>query len=222
MLYIVPTRGRPHKAVELMEEWRRVTAFADLLFVIDSDDPYLTQYASEIVSRGFKYFLIEPMGSGMVAPLNFAAVSDARFHDTVGFMGDDHRPRTDRWDEKLRDAIRGKLFAYGDDLVQRRVLPTAILMSSRVVSALGFMAPPQLKHLYVDNYWRELGRQTNSLVYVPEVIIEHVHPITGKTEWDDEYRRVNDGAMYAHDANAYAALLETQLPRDVETIRSLM
>jgi len=45
-----------------------------------------------------------------------------------------------------------------------------------------------------------LGEDLGNLAYLPQVIIEHCHPIAGKAEWDEGYRTVNDREVYSFDA----------------------
>jgi hypothetical protein len=120
-------------------------------------------------------------------------------------MGDDHMPRTVGWDAAYLEALRelGTGLVYGNDLLQGSSLPTQVAMTTDIVRALGYMAPPDLTHLYVDNFWRDLGRSAGCLRYLPDVIVEHRHPAAGKAQWDAGYARVNNSAMYEHDATAY-------------------
>jgi hypothetical protein len=76
-------------------------------------------------------------------------------------------------------------------------------MQSRMIKALGFMAPPAMRHLYLDNFWKELGEAVGGLVYLPDVIIEHLHPVNGKAEWDERYRAVNAPDKDAADRQAW-------------------
>jgi len=39
----------------------------------------------------------------------------------------------------------------------------------------------------------------NALRYIPEVVLEHLHPVAGKAEWDDQYREVNAPEVYSAD-----------------------
>jgi hypothetical protein len=62
-----------------------------------------------------------------------------------------------------------------------------------------------------------LGKDLNALRYIPEVVLEHLHPIAGKAEWDEGYKDVNAQEIYSADkkafddylaSNAYSKLLE--------------
>jgi hypothetical protein len=190
---IVPTRGRPQNAARLQQAFKDTESLnATLVLVVDGDDPELPSYR-DALTDGVLITFPGPTGTGMVQALNWAAALIAPQYDALGFMGDDHLPRTAGWDAHVLGALSGPWphVVYGNDLFQGERLPTAAFLPSRVVRALGFMAPPVLRHLYVDNFWLDLGTQLGGLRYLPEVVIEHIHPAAGKTAMDGRYAAVN-------------------------------
>ena len=88
---------------------------------------------------------------------------------------------------------------YGNDLLQGEHLATAVGMTGNIVKALGGMTPPNMINLYLDNFWMKLGNDLGALRYLPNVVIEHLHPIAGKAEWDEGYRAVNAEDVYSAD-----------------------
>jgi hypothetical protein len=209
MVYLVPSRGRPENARALITAWRTTRAGAALVFVVDEDDPDGYKYINvveELALPGVRVlFVPKPSRRGMVEGLNLAAVRECWSYEYVGFMGDDHRPRTTHWDLCFENEFKRSMYLllYGDDLVQRSNLPTAVVMRAEVIQRLGFMAPPPLQHMYVDNYWRALG-EPNRIKFMPEVTIEHVHPIGGSVPWDEGYLLVNNGAVYDADGKVFS------------------
>ena len=129
----------------------------------------------------------------MNGTLNLVANKYADKYETIFFLGDDHLVKTPSWDEYLTKAIAAKGYglAYGNDLLQKQNLATAVMMSTNIIRAVGYMAPPKLVHLFMDNYWMILGQRLGTLWYFDNVIIEHLHPIAGKTSWDEQYMEVN-------------------------------
>lgn len=203
MLVIVPTRGRPQNAARLAKAFEETESLnAELVFVADHDDPELIAYHTAaprlLVYRG-------ETGKGLVPALNWAAGLYTDLYDHLGFMGDDHRPRTVGWDAHVLGALdtHQPRVVYGNDLLQGEALPTAAFMPSRLVRALGFMAPPVLRHLYVDNFWLELGRSLGGLRYLPGVVIEHIHPAAGKAPMDERYAAVNAAEADLSDRRAW-------------------
>lgn len=213
---IVPTRGRPDKALELSRVIDETSTTTDLIFGLDDDDPELLNYIEAV---GHNTFDVAPRG-GMNATLNNIARRAAWAYDFLAFMGDDHRPRTRNWDGLLIESISDFNYgiAYGNDLIQGENLPTAVLMDSRIVRKLGFMAPPEQRHLYLDDFWRDLGKSLGTLRYNPQVIIEHMHFSVGKSEQDALYAEVNSNDMYDHDRVAYEKYRAEQFDADVDKI----
>lgn len=199
LVIIVPSRGRPGNVAALLDAWDTTAAggFADLVVAVDDDDPRLEQYL-ELELPAWCVMRVGPRRR-LGPTLNEVALEQ---HDPfVGFLGDDHRPRSLRWDERLVAALHDRELAvvYGNDLVQGAALPTAVALDRRIVVELGYMVPPGMLHLYLDNYWKLLGERLGTLTYLADVIIEHAHPTAGRAEWDDGYRENNAPELYAAD-----------------------
>lgn len=198
------------------------TADTQLVVALDDDDPTKGEYPDGPT------IWTAPSGS-MVEALNAAASAYAggifgmQPPFAIGFMGDDHRPRTKGWDQQYLDALRdlGTGIVYGNDLLQRQALPTQCAMTADIVRALGYMAPPSLTHMYVDNFWLALGAATDCIRYLPDVVVEHLHPAAGKAAWDEGYVRVNDPSMYSKDGTVFAEYVCETLPGDMEKVRAL-
>jgi hypothetical protein len=205
-----PSRGRPGNIAELRDAWDAVTdpGEARLLVAVDDDDPELPAY----LAGGPVQVLHGVRGLGPV--LNALAAQYAPQYAFTGFLGDDHRPRTPGWAGRLTAALgSGPGVAYGNDLLRGAELPTAVVISSPLVTGLGYMAPPGPEHLYLDAFWKLLGEATR-LEYLQDVTIEHCHPSAGKAAWDAGYARVNSAARDERDRAAYQRFLEAAWPDD--------
>lgn len=208
---IIPTRGRPGNADRLFNALADTSS--DLLhrvcFAVDHDDPALPEYEKKLPPGVVRRVEATPQRMGPV--LNTVAMAYAEDPDFthIGFMGDDHMPRTEIWDELLVDALGGDPgVAYGNDLVQGGQLPTACIIDARLIRALGFMAPPGLQHLFIDDFWRDLGLAVGNLAYEEDVVIEHLHPAAGTADWDDGYRKNNAQSQFIFDESRYTIFKE--------------
>lgn len=217
LIVLVPTRGRPQNVDRLQHAFHALNrADTRLVLGVDADDPELDAYQGLTLHDFVEVAVVEPAGPGMVGALNQLATIYGKQATCLGFMGDDHLPRTEGWDDVLCWAIKrqGGGVAYGNDLVHGANLATAAIMDARIPRELGYMAPPTLRHLYVDNVWMDWGRSINKLAYGNDVIIEHLHPIVGKAEVDERYELVNSGEVTDHDHAAYETYKRDQLPWD--------
>lgn len=226
MLWIVPSRSRPSNIADLIATMHTTRCVADLLVVIDNDDPELENYREVLLNNDRLPWLsyVESDRLRLVGSLNKFATLMAPNYDFIGFMGDDHRPKTPIWDGLMAAQLRkmGTGLVYGNDLFQGENLPTAVAMTTDIISALGYMAPPTLQHLYVDNFWLELGRQIDRIEYMEHVVIEHMHPHAGKAEGDAQYDELNSNAQHNRDKNAFETYKRKGLAADVEKIKAVM
>jgi hypothetical protein len=197
MCVLVPSRGRPSNIARLAEAWFTTGAGAHLVVCVDSDDPELLGYEALADDYGFALRVGEPSRIGPI--LNDVAPALAPGYDVVGFMGDDHLPRTIGWDAEIEAASTPWTIVYGNDLLQGANLATAVFIGSGIVETLGYYVPPGLKHLYFESPWMAWGRALGTLTYLDHVVIEHLHYINGKAPQDALYAEVNSSSMYAHD-----------------------
>lgn len=224
LLVIVPSRGRPHNIAELHVAWAE-TAHRDgrLLVAVDDDDPALPEYQRVCDLIGVELEVGPRLR--LTGTLNKVAIEHAPRHKAIAFMGDDHRPRTVGWDTQLMAELDrlGTGFVYGNDLLQGERMATAVAMTSDIVSALGYMAPPQMVHLCLDLVWVEWGKAIDRLAYLPDTVIEHMHPAVGKAVNDSGYDEANSPAQTAADHAAYEAYrLGPLFEADVEKLRALL
>ena len=212
-LVILPTRSRPDSAERCINALKEHSVISDFVIAIDDDQsdlyPRLDGVTYEVNPR-----------LRMNGTLNLVANKYADKYETIYFLGDDHLVHTPKWDEYLSDAIakKGYGLAYGNDLLQRQSLATAVMMSTNIIKAVGYMAPPKLVHLYMDNYWMILGSRLGSLWYFDKVIVEHLHPVAGKAQWDEGYVEANADAVGSADRAELHRYMEEDFANELKKI----
>ncbi|KXK63359.1 hypothetical protein AWW66_03330 [Micromonospora rosaria] len=223
LLVIVPSRGRPQSVARLVDAWESTGAYerARLAFAVDGDDPCHGAYEGQASDQSLMLTITRWLP--MVHKLDRIAAGLARDYFAVGFAGDDHVPRTPGWAGRYVDELRqlGTGIVYGDDGHQGERLPTQWAMTADIVQALGRMVPAPVEHLYCDNSVLDLGRSAGCIRYLPDVVVEHMHPVAGKAESDDQYRRVNGRDQFGRDGRAYRRWRRSGLRVDAATIRKL-
>ena len=200
LVVLVPSRNRPGSIAELIKSFDETETESDLIVIVDDDEPQMDEY----LAQGCDVLMVQKQGKGMAKPLNFAANLMKDKYRHFAFLGDDHRPRTKNWDVEFINKLDelGTGLVYGNDLLQGENLATAVAMTGNIVKELGGMVPQNMIHLYLDNFWMTLGKDLNALAYMREVILEHLHPVAGKAEWDEQYREVNAPEVYSADKKA--------------------
>lgn len=231
---LVPTRGRPENMARLSEAFKDTCGDSTTLhWILDDDDSALEAYREAFDSCDYLFqslWVIKKGKKGIVHPLN--SVVDEIFRPSYGyyptilaFLGDDFAPKTQGWDVLIASAMESlgnTGIVYGNDLLQGEKLPTAWFVSRDIAQTLGHLAPRELNHLYVDNYWLELGQGAECIKYLPNVILEHNHPLAGKAEWDETYEQNNNSTAATLDRMAYAQFKrQGKLVRDIQIVKGL-
>lgn len=228
LLVIIPTRGRPDSVAAIVQAWDDTGATADVLFAVDTDDPELAGYKKQaaVFKADSRVRFAYGKRRRLVGTLNQQAVKAAKTYRYLAFMGDDHRPRAAAmpWDARIRECLSGGPgVVYGNDLLQGELMATAVAMTSDIVATLGYMAPPALVHLCVDLCWVDWGRGMGRITYLPDMVIEHLHPANGKAELDAGYEEVNGAAMVSADSAAYYGYRDNGgLEADLAKLRTLI
>ena len=203
----------------------------DVVLVVDHDDPCLHEYLAlprqfTEASGGFPLRppdrpLVMVLGPDETGDLTRATNSAARrvWDDDViiGHVGDDHRFRTPGWDKAITAALAQPGFAYGNDLHQGPSLPTAVFVSAVIPRTLGWFALPVCAHMRIDRAWKRMGEELGRITYLPDVVIEHLHPDAGKAPDDPGYERARAG--WRADKRAYRAWIEDGFASDVSRVR---
>ena len=212
-LVILPTRGRPENAARCVDYLKENSSISDIVIAIDDDQSDLYPRIDDVT------YEVNPR-LRMNGTLNLVANKYADKYETIYFLGDDHIARTPGWDEILYDSIkaRGYGLSYGNDLLQGQRLATAVMMSTNIIRAIGYMAPPKLIHLFMDNFWMSLGQALDCLKYEQRAIIEHLHYLAGKSDNDMQYQEVNSEEMYKKDQESFLEYVKTDLKSDLEKI----
>jgi len=223
MIIVVPSRGRPDNIRELINSFSN-TCVADthLWVCVDDDDPELEGYREALrlaPSGAYRLIVGEPSRIGPI--LNRVVPEAAQKSDVVGFMGDDHRPRTLAWDQLYINNLRSMRtgVVYGNDLYQGPNIPTQVAMTSNIVKATGYFVAPGAKHLYLDNMWKDIGNAVG-IRYLDDVVVEHMHPCAGKGDWDEGYATNNSPETYSEDEAVYTDWKQNILLLWVEQIRN--
>jgi hypothetical protein len=222
LVTIVPSRGRPSNVDRLWWAFKATADKADLVVAVDEDDPHLEGYLDMLERAEGGYELVVGPRLRMVGTLNKVATEHTEGYRYVGFMGDDHLPRSKGWDTAYIAALDGASpggVVYGNDLIQGEIMPTQVALDRRIVETLGYMVPPELVHLAADLFWCEIGKALGTLRYLPDVVIEHLHPLVGRAEWDPGYAEANSLERSSEDHTAYQDYLSTRFVGDVAKLK---
>ena len=143
----------------------------------------------------------------------------------VGHCGDDVVFRTYGWDvdvlesfEEFTDRIA---FVYGRDGVQDQKLGTHGFVSREWIDAVGYFCPPLFSHDYNDTWLNVVAELIGRRVYMPDMLIEHMHWMWGKSDHDQTYQEHEEFGRRDDVAGLWNATGDLRL-RDAERLRAVM
>lgn len=255
---IVPSRGRPGSVARQLAAWTHTRAFehARLLYAVSLDEIDVYRHTvlaalQELVDEEQHPPMagVVSTGSTLVRALNSTAllltgqmIDQWAGSRHIGFMGDDHLPRTAGWAGRYvseLDALvaeRGVGMVYGDDGLRGERLCTEWAVSASWVTALGRMVPALVTHMFCDNAMLDLGRAAQCVRYLGSgsdpVRIEHMHPLAKgadgqpKSQMDDTYRASqgtfeDDRRIYIRWSTRPPSADKTGLVRQAQTLQAL-
>jgi len=191
IILFCPTRSRLKTCLSLTQniEATKTKDLVDVVFILDDDDPQLQEY----ITSGLKILIIKNEKPGLVYPLNMAYKQFKDLYTVYGFMGDDVSFHTQGWDKIFYDYLDHNNFdrvVYGNDMLRGDCLLTSFFIGHKFLDKIGYMAYPELNHVFVDTFWRLVAGNANKLTYFPNVIIKHDHyTINPNTKYDVTYQR---------------------------------
>lgn len=220
ILIVLPSRSngsnREANVDRFISTWREFTeGHSDLCVSLDEDDEHRYPRHEGVL------YTVDP-NVRFVPKVNRAALRFKDQYTYIANLSDDFLIKT-KWEREFINYFEergGVGIVYGNDLLQQERLPTAVCMSSNIINTLGYMIPPQLQHMYADNFWKDIGTATETIKYFPDIIFEHVHPDLGKAPRDGQYLHA---AAVAHtdQLEYYTYLHSTQYLNDITKLNNL-
>ena len=190
---LLPTRGRAELLRRFLESVLARSEQPELVEVVvyaDADDP---------ASHGFQVeglevrTIVGPRAS--MGDYNTACFERSR-GDIVVLGNDDVVIQTRGWDRKLREmhaAMQDRVYlAYPNDLFKGRSLSAFPILSRAACQMLGEPFPRAYRGAFIDYHlldiFKRLERRGHPrLIYLEDVVFEHMHYRTGKGDFDEIY-----------------------------------
>ena len=219
---ILPVRdgrlGRSSRLIRCLASYIEMTeGLSDIHLLHDEDEcdiyhPIVEQYPQII-----NYCI--PIGITLMQKINVHALDIASKYKYVGFIGDDIVFKT-KFEQIFIDLLFSMGFGmvYGNDMVWGEKLATHPFMTSNAITAVGFFGCPAVEHNYFDNYWQAIFGSLNKIVYLPEILMEHVHPIVGKEVADNIYKEIENKLQL--DEIKFTRYMSNNLVEDLDKIKN--
>lgn len=220
---LVPTRKRPQNITRLVDSIVATVSNiqnVELLIYIDDDDFDSIPAISEAALR---MNVNAVQGNRLIGSQMYNELAKLATGDIFMFAADDIVFRTQNWDSIVQNKFNEYedkiLFIYGEDGFQHGRIGTHGFIHKYWTELVGYVLPPRLASAYTDEWITNLAERVNRKFYLPELIVEHLHPAVGKAITDETYKQRPE---IAGDIGAYYASLEPERVRDAEKLKQFI
>ena len=216
---LLPTRNRPKNVKKLLENIINTVDKInniEICFYIDNDDNSNFQVLSEMSSKlNIQAF----QGERIKGSQSYNELYKNSSGDIIMFCADDVAFRTNKWDKLVEYTFQEYpdkiMFVYGQDGIQNEKIGTHGFIHKNWVETVGYVLPPYLASAYTDSWITDLSEMVKRRKYLPELIIEHLHPMVNKSPNDNTY--IERFEMPGHLQSLYDSLL----PKRIEDANKL-
>jgi hypothetical protein len=230
-MWLVPSRKRPHNLKRFfaaLQETRTSTVGYVLVNESEFEDAtWRAEYLRLAPPPNWSFVLTRGDSQGD----KLREVEDLyRRADWIGLLGDDQVPLTSEWDRKLLARVLGwNLVSCYDDNWQinergGRIAGT-ILWSGDLYRAIGYLFPPGMHHVYIDDYLEELGQLSGCWSFaeqaVADVVIAHLHYTRKMSDYDETYKRAYE-TYGDSDNSTWQQWRANELGAAVERVKTLI
>jgi len=174
---------------------------------IDADDSSLPEYQEKLSEFGAK--AVTHVGEPQSVSKSWNVIADMAMRDgaDVFIMGnDDLVYRTQGWDTVLEERIKkfpDEIYCmWVEDKINSNRHCAFPIVSRKWVETLGYFTPGIFEFGYNDTWVFDIGKKVRRLLFIPEVVSEHMHATVGKSPKDETFLRnrvTERGNLYALD-----------------------
>lgn len=223
-MWLLPSRGRPANLARFFDAYRKTGGATPGLVLISTPD--LVNYQGLALPIGWHIFPTEGETQGEKIAECWEQIKDCAW---LGLIGDDCVPQTQHWDRGLIERLDGANIVSCDDgwLAPRR-LGNCWVMAGALVRAIGYIFPPGLQHLFVDDVWETIGAQAACWSCRMDIVVAHRHVLKGEAPPDQTHRLVygsdqsdTSGGLWPADIAAYQAWAEGDAARAIAAAKAL-
>lgn len=210
---------RKQRLGNAIDSWEKQSeGLSDLHVIIDDDNVEVFDYLNS--DSRITSITVQSANNTLMQKLNTIALDIASRYSYMAFSADDIVFETP-WESRFIDYLKSVPYGvvYANDTIHGEHLPTHPCVSSNLVSAVGFFGCPSVAHNFFDNYWMSIGKETGNIKYLGDVIMRHMHPISGRAPSDEITEKVLN--LMQSDSQGYTSYMASNFPNDIEKIRKI-
>lgn len=187
-MWLLPSRRRPEKLARFFDACRKTNTSTPGIVLVDFSDyaDNKTAYDNLDIIPRWKLLVTEGESCG---DKNREVLPILINEEWVGLLGDDNIPEMPEWDTKLVSELKGwNVVSSNDGWQAPKRMHGAIAISGPLLRAIGYIYPGKLQHIFVDDVWEILGRESRCWQVCMDIMVRHDHVFTG-VKPDDTHRK---------------------------------
>lgn len=182
-VWLLPTKERIGNLRRFLSAAREMGTTTPGWVLVNAGELEANRFAYEqALSVGPQHWELKAVDAQCYGDAVRAAWQDVEERDWVGLVADDLVPCTGNWDTALLKHLQGWNVVSSNDGWQattgnilRDRLHGAIAWSGPLARAVGWIFPDGLTHIFHDDVWETIGRETACWQVRPEVMCKHLH-----------------------------------------------
>jgi hypothetical protein len=231
-MWLLPSRRRPANLARFFAACKATGTTTPGMVLIDRGDLAESDYSDVELPPGWFIRATDGVTQGDKIREVWDEIKDCAW---LGLIGDDNIPETPQWDRILIEQLASAgIISCNDGWLAPKRVANCWIMAGPVIRAVGYIFPPGMHHLFVDDVWEMLGRNTGAWECRMDVMVRHAHIMKGEAATDETHRAAyGEGFSAAHpgpdraaglwagDETVYRAWRMKDFARAADAIREL-
>lgn len=189
-MWLLASRGRPASIQRFIDAWYKTHASTPVYLRLDLCDPTIEEYKKLKYPKEF-IVVIDSR-----ARLGAAMTEILRVYPNepwYGLLADDLNPISEFWDTQLIEAAGSNYISQANDLSPKPKNYCHPCIGGNLVRKAGFFGFPLTTHYCLEVVWKDLVKRDSRFGrYLPNVVVENLHPDFNKSTFDVTYQEAND------------------------------
>lgn len=189
-MWLLPSLRRPASLARFFAAYRTTGGSTPGVVIVDVEDYRDNRAAYDDVERSIPAGWHVHVTKGVTQGDKVREIWDQVMSCSwLGLIGDDCVPETVGWDRRLVAGLDRNLIVSCDDAWQApRRVANCWVVSGDLVRSVGYLFPPGLHHLFVDDVWETIGREGACWHCDMSVRVAHRSVLRGDGPIDDTHR----------------------------------
>lgn len=218
---LLPTFDRPELFKRFVKSYGDTGATIDSLALVDKEDPSYLEYKALELPASWTLVTTDARTMGAKIREVWAKIKG---RDSVMILNDDHLCVTHEWDKKTYANLNGKNFVSTNDRWMAPIKAAGVTaFSMPLVEAWGFpLFPAGINHLFIDDVWESIGRQTGCHDIDMSIVVLHLHVLKREGKLDKTHQSVyTPNWQLGPSRVAFDRFMKEELPGVIERTSAL-